>query len=283
MIKADKLSKGYNGDAVLKSVSAELDSGTVYGLIGSNAAGKTTLIKCLAGIYRPDTGEITLDGNLIYDNADTMKRIAYIEDNPCHINSFTVKRMGDYYGNFYDDYVTDRFNKLAYELSLDLKAHIGGMSLGQKKKLSFALAFAREAEYILLDEPENGLDNEARIVIRRLIREAADRGASILISSHDLTNVEDMCDKVIMLDEGQIIYNGTIDDILSGLSKWVIRSLKTDIPDIVVLQSEDDIKTIVIKKDKEDARRYFESHGIETINTLRVELIDAYMMYKVIE
>ena len=280
MIKVNELSKKYNAENVIDDLSFTLESGTIYGLIGSNGSGKTTLIKCLTGIYRPDKGEVTLDNNLIYENRNAKREIAYIEDTPLHINHFTVTRMGLYYGSFYDDFSHERFLELADELSLNPKAHISNMSLGQKKKLSFALAFARNAKYIILDEPENGLDNESRLVVRKLIQDAADNGASVLISSHDLTNIEDMCDTIIMIDKGKIIYTDSIDDILENASKWLIKATDASDLDAYVLQQEDDVMTVVLLRDRVSAREYLLSKNTTIIDSLKVELIDTYMALK---
>jgi ABC-type multidrug transport system ATPase subunit len=154
------------------------------------------------------------------------------------------------------------------------------MSLGQKKKLSFALAFARNAKHIILDEPENGLDNESRLVVRKLIQDAADNGASVLISSHDLTNVEDMCDTIIMIDKGKIIYTDSIDDILENASKWLIKATDTSDLDAYVLQQEDDVMTVVLLRDRVTAREYLLSKNTTIIDSLKVELIDTYMALK---
>ena len=111
---------------------------------------------------------------------------------------------------------------------------INNESGGQKKRLQIALVMARDTDVIVMDEPENGLDNDARNDFRNIIRNVADEGKSILISSHDLGNIENMCDEIIFIDNGRILYKGIIDDVLSKVDKWTVKADETKLKDFVV-------------------------------------------------
>ena len=280
MLQITDLSKGYNSGNVIHDISINLSCGTIYGLIGSNGSGKTTMIRCLAGIYRPDTGTILMDENEVYDNVEAKSEIAYIDDIPEYNPLYSIHRQANYYGAFYENFSYELFEKLALEFNLDLKSNAHNLSLGQKKKLSLALALARNPKYILLDEPENGLDNEARIEFRKIIREAADNGACILLSSHDLSNIEDLCDEIIFMDAGKIIFYDTIDRLFENVSKWIVKSKKKKFSRAIVLEECEDLLTVVTWGKKEETKKRLESEGAEIISFEKTNLSDAYLIFK---
>ena len=280
MIKTESLYKAYNGENVIKDITAELSPGKIYGLIGANGSGKTTFLKCLAGIYRPDSGRAMLDDTDIFDNEEIKSRIAYVGDTPEFWKFYTVKRYADYYAAFYDSFSYERFNELSERFETDKKSYAGNMSLGQRKKLALSLALSRDASHLIFDEPENGMDNEARVIFRQLIRDTADKGSLILLSSHDLTNIEGMCDEIIFLDKGRVIYKNDIDSLLENVSRWTVRSGKLDPGIAVIVEDAGDISTVIMRGNKESTRKILEAAGTEIITNDKVKLIDAYMAYR---
>ncbi|MGN0326681.1 MAG: ABC transporter ATP-binding protein [Lachnospiraceae bacterium] len=280
MIQTTNLSKGYNSGNVIHDISINLSCGTIYGLIGSNGSGKTTMIRCLAGIYRPDTGTVLMDENEVYDNAEAKSEIAYIDDMPEYNPLYSVQKQANYYGAFYENFSYELFEKLALEFNLDVKSNAHNLSLGQKKKLSLALALARNPKYILLDEPENGLDNESRIEFRKLIREAADNGACILLSSHDLSNIEDLCDEIIFMDAGKIIFYDTIDRLFEQVNKWLVKSKNRNLSHTIVLEECDDVLTVVTWGQREEVKKQLEAEGASIISPEKTSLSDAYLILK---
>lgn len=280
MLQTKGLHKGYTAREVLRDVTLTFSEGTIYGLIGSNGSGKTTLLRCLSGIYRPDNGTVTMGEADVYDDPEAKTKIAFVDDTPGFNQLYSVRRQSEYYGAFYPVFSTESFDRYAKEFELNSKSNANNMSLGQKKKLAISLALARNAEVLLLDEPENGMDNEARRVFRNALRDAADNGSTVILSSHDLSNIEDMCDEIIFLVEGKVIYSGTIDDLFAGISKWTIRTEKRDFKDAFLLEENDDLLTLVCKGNAKESADKLNAIGAEVISAEKLALSDAYFLYK---
>ncbi len=280
MLQTNALNKGYTKKDVLKDVTLSLSEGTIYGLIGSNGSGKTTLLKCLSGIFRPDSGSVTMDDAEVYDNPEAKRKIAYVDDTPGFNQLYSVRKQGEYYGAFYEDFSMEAFEKLAGQFELKQKANANNISLGQKKKLALAQALARTPQVLLLDEPENGMDNESRRIFRNCLRDAADNGSTVLLSSHDLGNIEDMCDEVIFLKDGEVILQSTIDDMFAKISKWTVKSAKKDFADTVVLEESGDLLTLGCMGLQAESGEKLQQAGAELISMEKVTLADAYMIYK---
>lgn len=274
------LSKGYNSGNAIHNLSFELKGGTVYGLIGPNGSGKTTLLKCMAGIYRPDEGSLTLDEQPIYDNAEAKRRIAYIDDTPVFYTFYTVRQQALYYGSFYEDFSETTFEQLAESFCLNLFGNAEKLSLGQRKKLCLSLALSRTPDYLLLDEPENGLDNEARIVLRKALREAADRGVCIVLSSHDLNNIEGLCDELLFLQDGTMIYQDSIDALFASVHKWTVQSQARSFSKAIVADASGDVLQVITWGDRESCRDRLEQEGAKILSAEKTTLSDAYLLYK---
>ncbi|MCQ2542328.1 MAG: ABC transporter ATP-binding protein [Lachnospiraceae bacterium] len=278
MITIKNLAKAYNGDNVISDISLDIEPGKIYGLVGSNGAGKSTLLKCMTGVYRPDSGQVLLDEKEIYDNGECKAKIGFMYDTPVFIASMLVKSYFKYYKKYFEDASWERFIELCDMFGLDLKKGTESLSLGQKKKLQIALNLSRNIEYLVMDEAENGLDNESREQFRNIIRDQADLGVGVIISSHDLSNIENMCDEIIMIDRGRVIYNQNIDSAMSSLHKWRIKSDKQDLKlqDFMIVEELGNIITVLTDMDNAKSRSILEAHGVEIIEQMKVNLSDVY-------
>ena len=276
MIKTNNLCKGYTKEYILKNINLELESGKIYGLAGSNGSGKTTLIKCLSGIYKPDNGEVFLDGKTIYNNNNLKEKIGLIFDNHNFLTFSTIKSYSKYYAKYYDRFSFDKFKEMCKKFGLPDNAQIDQLSFGQKKKFQIALVLSRNTEYLIMDEPENGLDNENREFLRDLIRELSDNGMCVIISTHDLVNIENMCDELILIDEGNLRFNGSIDDCLSHIQKWRVKADKETLKDFVIKEDLGNIFTVLTKGEKAENESILKDKGIEIIDTEKVSVADAY-------
>lgn len=278
MITIKNLGKAYNGDNVISDISLDIEPGKIYGLVGSNGAGKSTLLKCMTGVYRPDSGQVLLDEKEIYDNGECKAKIGFMYDTPVFIASMLVKSYFKYFKKYFEDASWERFIELCDMFGLDLKKGTESLSLGQKKKLQIALNLSRNIEYLVMDEAENGLDNESREQFRNIIRDQADLGVGVIISSHDLSNIENMCDEIIMIDRGRVIYNQNIDSAMSSLHKWRIKSDKQDLKlqDFMIVEELGNIITVLTDMDNAKSRSILEAHGVEIIEQMKVNLSDVY-------
>ena len=276
MIKTDNLCKGYTKEYILNNISFELESGKIYGLAGSNGSGKTTLIKCLSGIYKPDKGEVLLDGKTVYNNNNSKEKIGLIFDNHNFLTFSTIKSYSKYYAKYYDSFSSDKFKEMCKKFGLPDNAQIDQLSFGQKKKFQIALVLSRNTEYLIMDEPENGLDNENREFLRDLIRELSDNGMCVIISTHDLVNIENMCDELILIDDGNLRFNGSIDDCLSNIQKWRVKADKEALKGFVIKEDLGNIFTVLTKGEKAENESILKEKGIEIIDIEKVSVADAY-------
>ena len=280
MIKTNNLCKGYSKEYILNNISLELESGKIYGLAGSNGSGKTTLIKCLSGIYKPDCGEVLLDGKNIYNNNDSKNKIGLIFDNHNFLTFSTIKSYSKYYAKYYDDFSFEKFDEMCKKFELPDKSQIDQLSFGQKKKLQIALVLSRDTDYLLMDEPENGLDNENREFLRELIRDLSDNGMCVVISTHDLVNIENMCDELILIDEGSLRFSGLIDDCLSNVQKWRVKADKEALKGFVIKEDLGNILTVLTRGDKTENEKILKEKGVEIIDIEKASVADAYTIMR---
>ncbi len=274
------LSKGYNTGNVIKNITISLAPGMIYGLIGPNGCGKSTLLRCLTGAFRTEKGQVKILDMDVFDNSDAKRKIAFVEDQPVFNYFFDIKQQMKYYHCYYEDFSVEKFDLLLDQFSLNKKAMTNSLSLGQKKKLALALALSRKPEYLILDEPENGLDNEARIVLREYLREVAEQGGCVLVASHDLNNIEGLCDEILFMKEGQVLHQLSVEEMFAGLSKWSVKTNKKSFSDAIILAREGEFVTVVARGNRVITRERLEQEGAEVLNPEKISLLDAYMMYK---
>lgn len=220
MIQMVKVNKTFEKYTAVKEVNLTIEKGSIYGLIGSNGAGKTTIIKLLAGIYKQDSGEVLLDGEGIYENEALKEKIFYISDQPYFFPQYTVKQMAQFYKSIYPSWNETRFNKLAEVFEFSITKKIQTFSKGIQRQAAFWLALSTMPEILILDEPMDGLDPVARKKVKNLlIQDVADREMTILISSHNLREIEDICDHIGILHNGTLLLQKDLDDLKSDIHK----------------------------------------------------------------
>ena len=223
-IQAERLTKRYGHTVALDSLDLEIHEGEVFGYLGPNGAGKSTTISLLLGLIRPTSGSARIFGlDVRRDAREIHRRLAYVPSEanlwPALTGAETLRFFGNIHGSVdgtYRDVLVDRF-----ELTLDKK--VRAYSHGNRQKVGLIAAFAGRADLLLLDEPTTGLDPLMEQVFRTCVREARDRGQTVLLSSHILSEVEAVCDRVTMLRAGKIIETGRL-DALRGLAALRVRA-----------------------------------------------------------
>lgn len=214
MIKVENVEKYYGKIKALNGVSLTVKDGSIYGLIGTNGSGKSTVLRAMAGIFRPEKGKIEIDGENIYENPILKRRIVYISDDQFIIPSSTAEDVKDFYKNMYPNFDTEEFDKLTDRFSLDRKRQITGFSKGMKKQLDIISAVSSRPDYIYLDETFDGLDPVVREEVKRMLAyESAERGMSSVIASHNLREIEDICNAISLLHKGNVVISNDIDSI----------------------------------------------------------------------
>ena len=220
MIEVKALVKSFDGFRALDGLNLTVPSGAVYGLVGPNGAGKSTLIRHVVGIYRQDAGELLIDGEPVYENPKRKARIAYIPDEVAYFTQSTIKDMMRFYKSMYPSFDAERFNKLGEAFELSLNRPLRKMSKGMQKQAAFWLALSCRPDYIVLDEPVDGLDPVMRRQVwSLLLSDVAERGSTVLVSSHNLRELEDVCDHVGIMNRGKMLLERSLSQLQDNMVK----------------------------------------------------------------
>ena len=220
MIDIQNLRKGYEGTQALDGLSLHVPRGAVYGLVGPNGAGKSTLLRCLSGVSQPDSGLILVDGQPVYENPGLKSRIAYIPDDLYYFTSASLMDMKRFYQGFFPTFDEKLFEKLADIFPIDPKKSIRHLSKGMQKQAAFWLNLSLQPDLFLLDEPVDGLDPVMRRQLWSLIMsEVERRQVTVVISSHNLRELEDVCDHVGVIDHGKMLLERALSQLQEDFVK----------------------------------------------------------------
>ena len=220
MIEVRNVMKEFDGFRALDDMSMTVPTGAVYGLVGPNGAGKSTIIRHLTGIYRQDAGEITIDGAPVFENPEVKRRIAYIPDEIFYYANASIREMMDFYRSIYPHFDAERFKKLADVFGLDPKRQMRRLSKGMQKQAAFWIAVSLRPEILILDEPVDGLDPVMRRRIWSIIMaDVAENGTTVLVSSHNLRELEDVCDSVGIMNKGKIMIERSLNELQENIVK----------------------------------------------------------------
>ncbi len=220
MIEVKHLTKTFGSFKALDDLSMCVPSGSIYGLVGPNGAGKSTVIRHLTGVFRPDSGEIFYDGEPVYENAALKARIAYIPDDVFYFGSASLQDMSKFYAGMYPNYDKELYARLLNVFSLNENMQIRRMSKGMQKQAAFILSICVRADYMLLDEPVDGLDPVMRRQVWSIIlQDVAEHGTTVLVSSHNLRELEDVCSCVGIVDHGKLMLERDLTELQDNLVK----------------------------------------------------------------
>ena len=220
MIEAKNLTKRFGSLMAVDHINAQIRDGSVFGLIGTNGAGKSTFLRMLSGVLKPDEGSVTIDGKEVYENVEVKSRFFYISDEQYFFSNATPLEMMHYYKKVYQDFNEDRFHKLMSNFGLDEKRKLHTFSKGMKKQVSVICGVCSGADYLFCDETFDGLDPVVRQAVKSLFAEdVAERGLTPVIASHNLRELEDICDHVGLLHRGGILFSRDLDEMKLGMYK----------------------------------------------------------------
>ena len=248
MLELKNVTKTFGNFKALDELTMTVPRGSVYGLVGPNGAGKSTAIRHLTGIYVPDSGEITMEGQPIYENPAVKARIGYIPDEIFYFPSATLEDMRKFYAGLYPDFDQDLFERLYAVFDLPRKSPIRRFSKGMQKQAAFHLALCCRPDVLILDEPVDGLDPVMRRQVMSLIlSDVAERGTTVLISSHNLRELEDVCDHVGIMNRGRMLLERSLADMQGATHKLQIAG---DVPqglEILHESASGRLKTCVVR------------------------------------
>ena len=223
MLQVKNVTKTFGAFKALDNLSMTVPKGTVYGLVGPNGAGKSTIIRLLTGVYTPDSGVLEMDGQPVYENVAAKERIGYIPDEIFYFPSATLEDMRKFYKGIYPKFDDVLFERLYEIFNLPPKSPLRRFSKGMQKQAAFHLAICCRPEVLILDEPVDGLDPVMRRQVWSLIlSDVAERGTTVLISSHNLRELEDICDHVGIMDHGKMLLEKSLADMQGSTVKLQI-------------------------------------------------------------
>ena len=220
MIKAENVVKRFDGMLAVDRVSVEIKEGIVFGMVGTNGAGKSTLLRMIAGVLKADEGTITVDNEPVYENPAAKKEVFYISDDAYYLNNGTPVDMADYYGAVYEKFNRKRYIELLDQLGLPLSRKISTFSKGMKKQVSILLGVCAGTKYLLCDETFDGLDPVMRQAVKSIFaKEITERGLTPVLASHNLRELEDICDHVGLLHKGGVLLSKDLEEMRTGIHK----------------------------------------------------------------
>ncbi len=232
MIEVINVTKRFEKFTALDQVTMHVKKGAIYGLVGPNGAGKSTIIRHITGAYRQDAGEIRVDGQIVYENAAVKAEIAYIPDDIFYFNQSNLKDMVRFYKDLYPSFDMELFERLQECFpSISRKRAIRRLSKGMQKQAAFWLAICCRPKLLILDEPVDGLDPVMRRQIWSLLMsDVAEHGTTVLVSSHNLRELEDVCDHVGIMHHGKIMMEKSLDDLQGSVSKIQVAFETEELP-----------------------------------------------------
>ena len=220
MIEVKNAVKSFGGFHALDGTDITVPDGSIYGLVGPNGAGKSTVIRLITGIYRPTSGEVLVDGERVYENPGKKALMAAIPDDWYYFSSATIRDMMKFYRGFYPGFDMERYEKFKEVFSLPEKSAIRRLSKGMQKQAAFWLAMCCRPKYLILDEPVDGLDPVMRRQVWSLIMaDVAEHGTTVLVSSHNLRELEDVCDHVGIMNKGKVLLERSLSDLQENIVK----------------------------------------------------------------
>ena len=267
MIELSHVTKTFGGKKALDELSLRVPQGAVYGLIGSNGAGKSTAIRHLTGIYRPDAGTVTIGGLPVYENPEIKSRIGYIPDDLGVLGGGTIRELAAFYRAMYPRFDAARFDALREVFCLDERTPLRRFSKGMQKHAAFWLTLSMRPDYLVLDEPVDGLDPVMRRQIWSLVVEdVAGYGMTVLVSSHNLRELEDICDHVGLLHKGGILLSKDLEDMKLNIHKLQcvlvpgmnVADLKT--LDIIHADARGSLCTLTVRGTREEIEARMEQY-----------------------
>ena len=250
MIQMQNVTKTFGAFTALDGLTLTVPKGAVYGLVGPNGAGKSTAIRHMTGVYRPDRGSVTIDGEGVYENTAVKGRLGYIPDDIFYFSTSDLEDMKRFYRGLYPKFDEKLFEKLKEVFQLPDKTPIRRYSKGMQKQAAFHLALCTRPEVLILDEPVDGLDPVMRRQVMSLIlSDVAEHGTTVLISSHNLRELEDVCDHVGIMDKGKMLMEKSLADMQGATHKL---QLVGEVPcglDILNESSSGRLKTLIVRGD----------------------------------
>lgn len=259
MIVTKNLCKKFDDFTALTDVSCTIPQGCIYGMVGSNGAGKSTFLRLLTGVYKQNSGEILIDGMPVYENSFIKSTITYVPDELYFLQGASMNRMASFYKSIYKQFDRERYNALTKAFGLDPKKALSTLSKGMKRQAAIILALSCKPDYMFFDETFDGLDPVMRNLVKSLIcKDVIEHNATAIITSHSLRELEDICDQLSLLHKGGLVLESDIENLKTSQFKIQIafnydytNDIFTDI-DIHNFKKIGSVTNMIVKGDRKE-------------------------------
>lgn len=285
MIELKNFDKKFRDIQAADHITASVREGMIFGLVGSNGAGKSTLLRMICGVIKPDSGEVLADGAPVYENPDVKSQICFLSDSPYYFANADIEEMRDYYMTLYPSFDRKLFDSLVKKFGLEPKRKISSFSKGMKKQVSILLGLCAKTKYLLCDETFDGLDPVVRQAVKSLFAsEIMNRDFTPVISSHNLRELEDICDSVGLLHRGKLLLTQELDQIKANICK-----LQCVIPDphreqemisalhIIRMERTGSLLTMTVRGPREKALALAQDSGAVFAETVPLTLEEIFI------
>ena len=247
VIELKDVKKSYGKNEILHGISLDIEEGSIHGLVGRNGCGKTTLIKCITGIYEQDQGQILICGEEVFENPKVKAKVGYVADSNQYFDGYHIDEMIEFYKQMYPTFEEKAFKDYNQSIGLDVSKRIRELSKGQAMSLAAMLNLSIHPQVMIMDEPMSGLDVIVQKQIKDFIVNEVDmNGMSVFISSHDLKDLESFCDSASMMKEGKILYHGTMDQMKERFTESRSEIFK-ELPGVITYSNLGSVYTVVLE------------------------------------
>lgn len=266
MIETVNLTKRFDDIVAVDHICAQIKDGSVFGLVGTNGAGKSTFLRLLSGVMRPDEGTVTIDGKSVYEREDVKSRFFYISDDQHFLGNGTPADMLKFYGRIYPRFDGERYRKLLSSFGLAERRKIATFSKGMKKQLAVICGICAGTDYLFCDETFDGLDPVMRQTVKSLFaNDMEERGMTPIIASHNLRELEDICDHVGLLHRGGILLSKDLDEMKTSIHKVQCVLVEgAEVPaglEVIRQESRGRLLTLTVRGERETVERAMEAAG----------------------
>lgn len=283
MINTINVTKQFGNFTALKDLTCTIPDGCIYGMVGSNGAGKSTFLRLLSGVYKPDSGSVLMDGSAIYENPNTKQYISFVPDELFFLPGYSIKKMAEFYSNCFKTFDEKKFKTLSATFNLPEKKAINSFSKGMKRQAAITLALACNPRYIFFDETFDGLDPIIRNTVKSIIYdEVASRKATAIITSHSLRELEDACDQLAFIHKGGLVLESEVDNLKTSLFKVQV-SLADDFDkdtfknlEILSFTKKGSVASLIVKGNKDEAISYIKTFNPLLLDTLSLSLEEVF-------
>lgn len=284
MIELKNVKMCFEDFNALDGVDLTIEAGTAFGLLGSNGAGKSTILRLLSGVYEAAEGEVLIDGEPAYDNVSAKQKVFFINDETVQFGAMTLSDMRNYYKGFYPNFSDEIFDKLNGIIKLPEKKRIDKFSKGMKRQAIVITGLAACTDYLLLDEAFDGLDPTMRIIVKRMLVDAMlDRKLTVVISSHNLKEINELCDTAALLHQGKLLFNRDLDSVKGSIHKvqaaFDAECTENDFEGLDVLHYErnQSITYLIIRGDEETIRTELEKKQPKVLDLIPLTLEEIFI------